>query len=56
MLERNKFSTWREAEAVRRVMVSSVEEFRVKRLKVFSGNKIFQSVLEVESTKEELQA
>ena len=50
MLERSKSSTWREAE------VSSVEELRGKRVKVFSDNKNVQSVLEVGSTKEELQS
>ena len=56
MLERRKSSTWREAEAVKRVMVSSVEKLRGKRVKVFSDNKNVQLVLEVGSTKEELQS
>ena len=56
MFERSKSSTWREAEAVKRVMVSSVEKLRGKRVKVFSDNKNVQSVLEVGSTKEELQS
>ena len=56
MFERSKSSTWREAEAVKRVIVSSVEKLRGKRVKVFSDNKNVQSVLEVGSTKEELQS
>ena len=56
MLERSKSSTLREAKAVKRVMVSSVEKLRGKRVKVFSDNKNVQSVLEVGSTKEELQS
>ena len=37
-------------------MVSSVEKLRGKRVMVFSDNKNIQSVLEVGSTKEELQS
>ena len=53
MLERSKSPTWREAEAVKRVMVRSVEKLRGKRVKVFSDNKSVQSVLGMGSTKEE---
>ena len=56
MLESSKSSTWREAEAVKRAMVSSVEKLRGKRVSVFSDNKNIQSVLEVGSTKEGLQS
>ena len=56
MLERSKFSIWREAKAVKRVMVSCVEKLRGKRVKVSSDNKNVQSFLEVGSTKEELQS
>ena len=56
MLERSKSSTWREAEDVKMVVVSSVEKLRGKRVKVFSDNKNVQSVLEVGITKEELQS
>ena len=56
MPERSKSSTWREAEAVKGVMARSVEKLRGKRVKVFSDNKNVQTVLEVGSTKEELQS
>ena len=56
MLERSKSSTWREEEAVKRVMVSSVKELSGKSVKVFPDNKTVQSVLEEGSTKEEFQS
>ena len=43
-------------EKQRPLKVSSVEKLRGKRVKVFSDNKNIQSVLEVGSTKEELQS
>ena len=53
--ERAKSSTWRETEAVRRVLLSNVNQLRGKNVKFFSDNKNVQSVLEAGSTKEDLQ-
>ena len=53
--ESSKSLTWREAEAVKRAVVSSVDQLRGKRVKVFSDNKNVQSVLEAGSSKEDLQ-
>ena len=53
--ERVKSSTWRETEAVRRVLLSNVNQLRGKNVKVFSDNKNVQFVLEAGSTKEDLQ-
>ena len=53
--ERKKSSTWRETEAVKRVIMSNVEQLRGKKVKVFSGNKIVESVLDAGSGKEELK-
>ena len=54
-IEKKKSSTWREAETVKRVIVSNVDTLRGKRVKVFSDNKNVQSVLQAGSSKEELQ-
>ena len=54
-IEKKKSSTWREAETVKRVLVSNVDTLRGKRVKVFSDNKNVQSVLQAGSSKEELQ-
>ena len=53
--EKGKSSTWREAEAVRRVLNSSLDQIRGRNVKVYSDNKNVQSVLNVGSRKEDLQ-
>ena len=53
--EKGKSSTWREAEAVRRVLKSSLDQIRGRNVKVYSDNKNVQSVLNVGSRKEDLQ-
>ena len=53
--ERAKSSTWREAEAVKRVLQSNKADIRGKKVKIYSDNKNVQSVLKVGSKKEELQ-
>ena len=42
-IERSKSSTWKEAEAVKRVLIGSDDQLRGKRVKVFSDNKNVQS-------------
>lgn len=53
--EQMKSSTWREVEAVRRVLHSNVEILRNKRVKLLSDNKNVSSVLQIGSRKSDLQ-
>lgn len=53
--EAAKSSTWREAETVKRVLVSNAEAFRDKKLKVYSDNKNVKSILSGGSRKPDLQ-
>ena len=50
--EREMSSTWREAEAVKRVMQSNITDIKGKKVKVFSDNKNVQSVLKIGSRKD----
>ena len=51
MTESKKSSTWREAEAIKRILFSNVQSLQNKRIKIFSDNKNVQSVLEIGSRK-----
>ena len=53
--EKGKSSTWREAESVRRVLNSSLDQIRGRNVKVYSDDKNVQSVLNIGSRKEDLQ-
>ena len=53
--EASKSSTWREAEAVKRVLVSNAALLQGKKLKVFSDNKNVKSILSKGSRKGDLQ-
>ena len=53
--EASRSSTWREAEAVRRVLVSKAAAFKGKKLKVFSDNMNVKSILSKGSRKPDLQ-
>ena len=53
--ERLRSSTWREAETVRRVINSNIEILQHKKVKVFSDNKNVMSVLQIGSSKNDLQ-
>ncbi|MEW8545049.1 MAG: reverse transcriptase domain-containing protein [Candidatus Thiodiazotropha sp.] len=53
--EKAKSSTWREVEAVRRVLQSNVKMLRNKSIKVLSDNKNVGSVLQIGSRKSDLQ-
>ena len=53
--ERLRSSTWREAETVRRVINSNIEILQHKKVKVFSDNKNVMSVLQIGSSKKNLQ-
>ena len=44
-------STWREAEAVKRVMKSNMNDIKGKKVKVYSDNKNVQSILKIGSKK-----
>lgn len=50
-----KSSTWREAEAIRRILVSNLAVFEGKKLKIYSDNKNVKTVLRSGSTKVDLQ-
>ena len=54
--EKLKSSTWREAEAVKRVLNSNVSLLRNKKVKILSDNKNVSSVLQIGSRKSDLQA
>ena len=56
LTESKKSSTWREAEAIKRILYSNVHSLRNKRIKIFSDNKNVQSVLEIGSRKTDLQS
>ena len=53
--EQMKSSTWREVEAVRRVLQSNVEILRNKHVKLLSDNKNVSSVLQIGSRQSDLQ-
>ncbi|MEW8547530.1 MAG: DNA N-6-adenine-methyltransferase, partial [Candidatus Thiodiazotropha sp.] len=53
--EKAKSSTWREAEAAKRIMASNVDHLRGKSVRVLSDNKNVESVLQAGSQKEDLQ-
>ena len=55
IFESGKSSTWRETEAVRRVMQSNRNVIRGKKVKVYSDNKNVKSVLKSGSKRDELQ-
>ena len=53
--ERSRSSSWREAEAVKRVLNSNLDQVRGKKVKVYSDNKNVESILKIGSRKEDLQ-
>ena len=53
--ERLRSSTWRETETVRRVINGNNEILQQKKVKVFSDNKNVMSVLQIGSSKNDLQ-
>ena len=53
--EKLKSSTWRETEAVKRVLSSNIDLLRNKKVKILSDNKNVMSVLQIGSRKSELQ-
>ena len=53
--KKGKFSTWREAGVVNRVLNSNLDHIRGRKVKVYSDNKNVQTVLKVGSRKENLQ-
>lgn len=54
--EKLKSSTWREIEAVKRVLYSNYSFLQDRKIKVFSDNKNFKTVLKAGSMKEDLQS
>lgn len=54
--EKGKSSTWRELEAVRRVLYSNKRYLFGKKVKVFSDNKNIKTILKAGSMKKDLQA
>ncbi|MEW8548285.1 MAG: reverse transcriptase domain-containing protein, partial [Candidatus Thiodiazotropha sp.] len=50
-----KSSTWREAEAVKRILFSNLAVFEGKKLKIYSDNKNVKTILRSGSTKSDLQ-
>lgn len=54
--EKGKSSTWREAEAVKRVIFSNAGYLKGKKVKVFTDNKNICTVLQAGSSKGDLQA
>ena len=55
-IEKSKSSTWREAEAAKRILASNVDQLRGKSVRVFSDNKNVESVLQAGSSKDDLQS
>ena len=53
--ERSRSSSWRESEAVKRVLNSNLDQVRGKKVKVYSDNKNVESILKIGSRKEDLQ-
>ena len=55
-IEKSKSSTWREAEAAKRILVSNVDHLGGKSVTVSSDNKNVESVLQASSSKDGLQS